>query len=163
VLRHLRAGVRSTARNVEKGVKVAVLGACVLVAWTGLVRVVGGAGAFARHGVTYPQVALVYLIGGAAAGAIAGLMAPLARWRLGGVLVGVVAALPSGALMAYAKSGLLPWRDPGADTSMVAVSLIGAVVGWGFPGAVREIDARMARGRAARAEPGADHDVGGLR
>jgi hypothetical protein len=137
VLRHLRAGVRSTARNVEKGVKVAVLGACVLVAWTGLVRVVGGA--------------------------IAGLMAPLARWRLGGVLVGVVAALPSGALMAYAKSGLLPWRDPGADTSMVAVSLIGAVVGWGFPGAVREIDARMARERAARAEPGADHDVGGLR
>jgi hypothetical protein len=138
-------------RSVEKGVKVAVLGACVLVVWTGLVRLIGGEAAFRRHGVTYPKVALVYLAGGAAAGALAGLLAPLARWRLGGVLVGVVASLPFGGMMAYADSGLPPWRDPGAQDSVVAALLIGAVVGWGFPGVAREIDARAAREREGRA------------
>jgi hypothetical protein len=155
VLRHLGTGARSAARNVEKGVKVAVLGACVLIAWTGLVRLVGGAGAFARHGVTYPQMAVVYLVGGAAAGALAGLLAPLARWRRGGVLVGMVAALPSGGLMAYAKSGLPPWRDPGADRVMILVVLLGAFVGWVAPGRMREIEARVARERDRPA-----HDAG---
>jgi NO-binding membrane sensor protein with MHYT domain len=88
---------------------------------------------------------LVYLVGGAAAGAVAGLLAPLARWRLGGVVVGVVAALPFGGMMAYAKSGLPPWRDPGADSSVIVVALLGALVGWAFPPRAREIEARAAR------------------
>ncbi len=138
-------------RNVEQGVKVALIGACVLVAWTGVVRLVSGEAAFQRHGVTYPKVVLTYLVGGVVAGALAGLLAPLARWRLGGVLVGVVAALPFGGMMTYVTSGLPPWRDPGADSSMIVAVLLGAGLGWVFPGAAREIEARAAREREARA------------
>lgn len=142
-----RLGLGAVLRNVEKGVKVALVAACVLVAWTGVVRLVSGEAAFQRHGVTYPKVVLTYLAGGAAAGALAGLLAPLARWRLGGVLVGVAAALPFGGMMAYVESGLPPWQAPGAQDSVLAALLIGAGVGWVFPGAAREIDARAARNR----------------
>lgn len=141
--------MRAILGNVIKGVKVAVAAAGILALWAGAVRVLQGAEALTRHGVTYPVVVFTYLVGGACAGAVAGLLAPLARFRLGGVLVGVVAALPFGAVAAFADSGRPPWDDPAAAESLIPAVLIGAGVGWIFPSAARRIN-----------EPAADHGDG---
>ena len=79
-------------RNVIWGVGYGLAFAALFMAWAVIARIIGGADAFGEKGTTLLTVLALYLFGGVAAGGIVGLLRPIVRWRIGSVLVGIIAA-----------------------------------------------------------------------
>jgi hypothetical protein len=70
----------------------------------------------------------VYLAGGGIGGAIVGALLPLVRWRLGSVLVGIIAVLPLAAGITYS---LAVASAPGMDwiTMIIGAVVLGGILG----------------------------------
>jgi hypothetical protein len=84
---------------------------------------------FERHGISLTESILMYLGAGAGAGALVGVLRPLARTREGAMLVGAVVMVPVcigfGLLM---FGSLTAWRRPeiyGVITSAVILGALG--------------------------------------
>jgi len=79
----------------------------------GLLLLALGRGSFrwSSYGLSFGEIVLVYFVGCMLAGAVVGLLRPFTRWRLGAMLVGVVAAVPATATLGIAMSGNpLAWK-----------------------------------------------------
>jgi len=68
-------------------------------------RLIGGPDTIARYGVSLPLVIGVYLAGGAAGGALVGLLYPLRQARIGAMLLMTIAATPAYVGIAFAAEG----------------------------------------------------------
>jgi len=73
--------------------------------------VMRGPGFLDGYGITFGTLMLVYLVGGAGAGAVVGLARPLLRWRVGAIATGIV-----GGTIVYGA---------------VTVALVGPIGQWG--------------------------------
>jgi hypothetical protein len=98
--------------NVGAGVLFGVVMAVIYSVLAMLIFLFTGGRAFEAQGTTLDKVLLAYFAGGIFGGALGGLCWPLATWRWGSTLLGVIAGLPVGI-------GIL-------------MSLEGFVTGWSF-------------------------------
>ena len=103
-----------------------------LSAFVVLQHVLTGGRAVADIGVSLWQVVGLYVAGGAIGGLLFGLALPLATWRWGGVIVGVIAVTPVylGAAFLLQVEHWLSWVIPAV--------VVGAVVGYGAWEPLRE-------------------------
>jgi hypothetical protein len=99
------SAISKLRRNLRWGIGNGLFMGCFFTAVVLVIRVVPGNRPFERTGVTIASTIAVYLIGGMLAGAIIGLLRPLARYALGAMLVSIPAALPVAIRMAVAFEG----------------------------------------------------------
>jgi hypothetical protein len=66
-----------------------------------VLRAVRGPKFLHPYGITFGTLILVYLAGGAGAGAVLGLGRPLTRWRAGAIVIGII-----GGMIAYGAAGI---------------------------------------------------------
>lgn len=91
--------VMNAIRNAAEGAKWGLIMAALLSAWVLALAVVHGSLTFtASTGETYyaPAIGALYLLGGAVTGATIGTLRGLLRWRIGALVVGMLAAIPLG-------------------------------------------------------------------
>lgn len=86
------AWTRLLATNLRWGVIAGLFFACFYSLFVTGLYLLRGSAPFEANETTYGQVVLSYFGTGIVAGALVGLLRPLLRWRLGAVVVGVVAA-----------------------------------------------------------------------
>jgi hypothetical protein len=114
-------------RWLTRGFRWGLMAAGAYSAYVILLYAVGGAGPFESRGVSLPSVIGIYLLGGVMGGPIVSYLQPLARSRVGAMMLGVIAMLPlAGATylaMATASSEFL------LEGVIVTAVLIGAGVG----------------------------------
>lgn len=115
--------------NVLSGIRFGLAFAACYCAYVSLLYLVAGSAPFDSYGVTLPTVILVYIVGGVLGGAVVGLLLPLARYKVGATLVGILAAIPvvGGAMLSM--SGLPPW-EPADNFAFVFTTVgLGSVCG----------------------------------
>jgi len=110
-------------RNVIWGVGYGLAFAALFMAWAVIARIIGGADTFGQQGTTLLTVLALYLFGGVAAGGIVGLLCPIARWRIGSVLVGIIAA------EVIYGAGWIALNGPREKGAVVVVTLIAVFTG----------------------------------
>jgi len=81
-----------------------------------------------RIGVSTPVVLFAYVLSGLAAGTIVAALLPLARWLLGAMVVGYVAAIPGVFLLGKTLTPPDEWDDIGLGATLTC-SVVGAIVG----------------------------------
>jgi hypothetical protein len=130
-------GPELTPRYLQRIVKLCGWGAvmgCIFATWVIILAVVQGSldvRIRGREEVNVLVAAAVYIGGGGIAGAIVGLLYPLARWRLGAVLVGITALTPFALGIGLSLTGLgQSWEA--ANTFAAAVVAIGLGGGLGM-------------------------------
>ena len=84
----------TVGRNTFWGFRYGVVFGLFFSAWAVVALIVGGPETFARQGTTFGEIIGLYLVGGSIAGAIVGMLRPLAYRRVGAAVVGFFAALP---------------------------------------------------------------------
>ncbi|MDF1501819.1 hypothetical protein [Roseisolibacter sp. H3M3-2] len=85
---------------------------------------------FARMGVTPATTLAAYLFGGVVGGTLVGLVRPLARWRAGAGVVGVVACLPLSLGFLVAMDGAPShWTARRVVSGVVTALLLGTACG----------------------------------
>ncbi len=92
-------------RDMMWGVRMGLLFASLFCAYAVAIFATQGSKSFDRLGVSLPAVLVVYCVGGAVAGAVVGLLRPLAVSRWGAMAVGVLAAVPVSAAALVALEG----------------------------------------------------------
>ena len=110
-------------RKVIWGVRYGLAFAALFMAWAVFVRIVGGADAFGEKGTTLLTVLALYLFGGVAAGGIVGLLRPIARWRIGSAIVGIICA------EVIYGAGWIALNGPREKGAVVVVTLIAVFTG----------------------------------
>src|SRR4029078_2971130 len=113
--------------NIEWGLRRGVAIALVYCAWVSAVYLLSGPTPFRTMGVSYGLVVLTYLAIGAGSGTLIGMLKPLTLHRLGGYVVGLVAAVPVAFGLAFCVSGA-PKAWTAADWAAIPVFTIG----WGL-------------------------------
>ena len=101
------------------GVMVAVLISLVAV----MMYVLRGPQMFERLGISLTSTIALYFVGGIIGGSLVGLLLPLATWRWGAVLVGIIAAMP-----VYLGAGVLLGED--LSIGIFLAIIVGGVVGY---------------------------------
>jgi hypothetical protein len=101
------------------GVMVAVLISLVAV----MMYVLRGPQMFERLGISLTSTIALYFAGGIIGGSLVGLLLPLATWRWGAVLVGIIAAMP-----VYLGAGVLLGED--LSIGIFLAIIVGGVVGY---------------------------------
>lgn len=97
---------------------------------------------FESYGTSFLTVALLYLGGGLVGGLVVGLLRPLTRWRLGGVAMGILAALPVGLGVRLMQSGLEPWEAKDTFTLTIFSLALGGTAGWTYWGIFKGSDSQ---------------------
>lgn len=75
---------------------------------------------------------LTYFAGATLAGVVVGLTLPLARWRIGAVIVGMLAAVPFYAAIRFAVDGFTPWTMKDTFVILLTSLFVGAPVGLSY-------------------------------
>ena len=78
--------------RVKSGIGIGLIFASFYSLYVIVLYVFQGQEPFARLGTNLMTVIATYFFGGITAGAVVGILQPLNRWRLGGILIGIVAA-----------------------------------------------------------------------
>jgi hypothetical protein len=66
-------------------------------------------GAFEAGHTTLPKLIAAYVASGLVVGVVVGLLLPLARWKSGAAVIGMVATIPYMLLIRHAMSDMGPW------------------------------------------------------
>ena len=129
---------RSVRRDVRRAVTWALALAGLYSLYVVALFALRGAAPFKAVGLSLGAVLALYAGGALAAGAIVGVLMPLARWRAGAAAVGAVAAIPFVAGVLLAVEGPFPVTAarPWAKILFVAATLGGltGLVLWSPPG-----------------------------
>lgn len=78
------------------------------------------------------HVIALYLVGGAAAGAIVGVLQPLAKWKLGAAFVGVAAAIPVAVGVVAVVTGFSAWNRDHVLLLATLCLVLGSTLGIGY-------------------------------
>jgi len=114
--------------NLIWGIRWGVKFTLVYSAFALLVLLFGGSATFRQSGATFLLTIGLYVFGGLIAGAIVGLLRPLARWATGATIVGIIAAVPVCVMGRYVIDQS-PWTV--GDTIVWSIM---AVIGGGLCG-----------------------------
>lgn len=120
----------NTGRNIISGIRTGLLLGGIFSVWAAIVFLLNGGKSIERYnGVTFPEVAGAYLVGGLLGGALVGALYPLVRYKVGAFLVGITAAFPFSVAVMGSLQGFSPWT--GGHTFVVCLMsvTIGAVTG----------------------------------
>jgi hypothetical protein len=102
----------------------------ILSIWVLILAILSGSTTLSVRGTRVGALTIiaVYLAGGGLGGAIVGVLLPLVRWRLGSVLVGIIAVLPLAAGVTYS---LAVASAPGMDwiTMTIVAVVLGGILG----------------------------------
>lgn len=82
--------------------------------------------------ITIQSLVILYVSGGLITGAIAGLLAPVARHWAGAMLVGVIGAIPLSALALITLDGTAQWTRTSTEVIVVWSLVVGSLVGLGL-------------------------------
>jgi hypothetical protein len=127
--RHL---LRSLLNNVTWGIRWGLRLGCVFSLLALGARVVAGSSGFDKVHTTVWAFVALYLVGGIVSGTIVGLLRPILRWRVGGLVTGIVATFPIALALRTMADGFAPW-DHFATELVVSFTLIvggGCGLGW---------------------------------
>jgi len=100
-------------------------------AWALVLLLLRGSEPFDRLGTTVGKAILFYLAAGVISGTIIGLLLPIGRWLAGALLIGVMAGIPVGALIAVINHSRVDWWQEiptGVEWGALEGALLGVVV-----------------------------------
>ena len=119
-----------TARNMVIGLRTGLLLGAIFSAWAGVMFLMNGGRPMERYNnVTFIEVAGGYLFGGAVGGVIIGALYPLVRYKVGALLVGMLAVLPFAVAVMGSLQGFSPWTGGHTFVVCVMTLVLGGVVG----------------------------------
>lgn len=130
-------------RRVVVGIRAGLSVAGLLSLWVFVVWAVQGGGTFAFLGTTLPTVIGIYFIGGAITGGLVGALLPMTQRVLGAGIVGVIAGIPTAALIVGSLEGFAPWTEIHTVSAVGTAVLVGGLsgvlirLGSGSPGGKR--------------------------
>jgi hypothetical protein len=78
--------------RIKQGVAIGLAFACLYSLYVGGLYFLQGPAPFQRLGTSIGVVIGTYFFGGISAGIVVGVLQPLARWRLGAIVIGIIAA-----------------------------------------------------------------------
>ena len=134
IMRNDPKQTKHTRTNMLQGLKWGAIAGSAFAVWTLVVALVSGHGAFTeRYDAPPLVVTIVYLLGGTLAGTVIAMLQPFARSRRGWILVGILAVLPFGAGIRFAKYGAQPWMTQdtvGLAVFSIALGGIGGAIAW---------------------------------
>lgn len=127
-------------QNAITGMRYGLIVSLVLSAWVTLLALLQGTVEVTvrGHAVNVFHLIAAYLLGCAATGAIAGGCLLLMRWRLGAMLVGVLASIPFSIAMAASLRGLVPWTERHTLLVLIGSLVIGIFGGLGLRELLRD-------------------------
>jgi hypothetical protein len=95
-----------------------------------LVIYIANGAAFAKLGISLPEIVLLYAVGGTIAGAVVGAMRPLTNTRVGAMATGVAAALPVSLALGLAFYGApTQWRRANVANCVIYAVIMGIMGG----------------------------------
>ena len=121
--------LESMLENLRWGVAAGLFFAALYSLYVTLLYLIRGPDPFDANETTLGQVIAVYFAGGIAGGAIVGVLRPLAKWRIGAAVVGVVAAVPVFLGIALSLEGGLSGLDRGAWEAVAFCSIFFGILG----------------------------------
>ena len=126
-------GSRSTLHKALLGSGFGALVASGFSVWATVIRLWAGPAAFAKPGGTsYPRTVLFYFIGCTVGGTVVGALAPLRRWLLGSMLLGILFMLPVYACFFLVSQTPREWLSSGNFGIMLIVSGLGGSAAGGL-------------------------------
>jgi hypothetical protein len=106
----------------------------IFAAWAAIVAAFGGSLTLNIRG-HHTHVGLIigiYLVGGAAAGTVVGLLFPLVRRPIGAAFVGIIATIPIAAGVMLAYTGFAHWGIQETATVGIMAVILGSTIGVGY-------------------------------
>jgi len=113
--------------NLRWGIRFGVTFAVFYCVFGVVIYLTRGPGPFEANEVSLVGVLLAYLGGGIAAGALVGLLRPLLRWRLGALVVGIMATFIVGIGFRSIISGFTPWTQHDLRTNAGFALILGGL------------------------------------
>jgi hypothetical protein len=137
--------LKALGRNTVWGARYGGIFGLIYSVWAVVSFVVGGQETFARQGTTIGEVIVFYLVGGAVAGAIVGMLRPLTYHRAGAALVGFLAAIPLGVGIKVMLTGFRLWTQVDRITLLLFPLFFGCGAGLVLHGIFLDTDAERRR------------------
>jgi len=121
---------RLTWSRIRFGSLVGTVGGMFLTLLVGSWNAFQGGAPVAHYGITFDTLAFIYIVGGATAGTIVGILRPIAQSYTGAIMVGIIAVIPCYFGAAIAMFGS-PWRwdDASWFAAIICPILVGSALG----------------------------------
>jgi hypothetical protein len=131
-----RSAWKSLAPNITMGVQAGLIFTTMVAAFAGLSAVFGHVNVFSRYGMSLPRAIVFYLLCSVGVGVVGGVLAPLARWTAGVMVIGAVCTglWGIGALLAMYR-GVAATREN--EFVILLMTAVGAFFGFAFRNGLR--------------------------